>query len=251
MTYAEGTGCAFDTELMYSNGTPVQVIRFADRMRVLSSAVMGGGISETSAVMIMEVPKDYCDEDPCADLTEARRDLGLPDDTVGLMTAAEVEYVFNVAVNHFGGACGCAAVTAGLSNQVIAGEVLEDWESRHALSLERSARLRHAGTINIAAVSSVPLSDAGLANAIICVTEAKTAAMNIMGYRETGTTSDAVAVLCPRGEGSDYAGTASDVGIAMARSARDGVARALIVRDDFPEGTEDGVKRIIRERFGL
>ncbi len=251
MRYADGKPYAFSAELMHRGGMPVQVIRFDNRMEVLSSAIVGGGRSQTSTVMIMEVPKDYPGTDPVADAERVRDGLGLPEDTVCLMTAAEVEYVFNVAHHEYGGAEGYAAVTAGLSNQVVAGEVLEDWESRHALSLERSARMRHAGTINTVAVSSVALDDAGLVNAVICVTEAKTAAMNAIGYRETGTTSDAVAVLCPPGGRCSYAGTASDVGIAMARSVRDGVARALIVRDDFPEGTEDGVKRSIRERFGV
>ena len=75
--------------------------------------------------------------------------------------------------------------------------------------------------------------------------------MNILGYQETGTTSDAIAIVSPLGEDSNYAGTGSYLGIAMARAVRDGVAKALIIRDDFPVGTDDGSKQRIRERFGL
>ncbi len=241
---------AFDSELMHHNGIPVQVVRFQEEMEVLSSAISGGGRSSTRTVMFMQVPKGYFCESPLDDLASIREGLGLPEDTVCFMTAAEVEYVFNVAAHEYEGTAAFAAVTAGLSNQVVAGEVLEDWERRHALSEERSRRMM-AGTINIMAVSSVPLTDEGLVNAVIAVTEAKTAALNIMGYRETGTTSDAVAILCPKGVGSPYAGTGTDIGIAMARAARDGVLKALMIRDDFPEGTDDGRRAEVRARLGL
>ena len=259
MTYAEGTDIEFTTELMYSDGTPVQVIRFAREMSVLSSAIYNGGDTVTDCILIMQVPKDYWSGDPHGDVDRVVTTLGLPKTTVGLMTAAEVEYVFNVASGDYDGKVAYSAVTAGLSNQVVAGDVLEDWEGRHAISLRRSAKLYgergapkfHAGTINIVSIVGTPLTLAGKANAIIATTEAKTAAMNILGYRETGTTSDAVAIVSPIGKDSDYCGTGSSLGIAMARAVRDGVCKALIIRDDFPEGTEDDRRESIRKQFGL
>ena len=259
MIYAQGTDIEFTTELMYSEGTPVQVIRFAHEMSVLSSAIYNGGETVSSCILIMQVPKDYMSDDPHADVQRVVDVLGLPKDTIGLMTAAEVEYVFNVAHGGYNGEEAYAAVTAGLSNHVIAGDVLENWEARHAVSLKRSARLYgdrgvpkfHAGTINIVSVVPTPLTLAGKANAIIATTESKTAAMNILGYRETGTTSDAVAIVSPKGEVSNYAGTGSYQGIAMCRAVRDGVCKALIIRDDFPEDTEDDRKERIRAEYGL
>ena len=259
MRYAEGTEIEFTTELMYSEGTPVQVIRFAKEMSVLSSAIYNGGDTVTDCILIMQVPKDYMSDDPHGDVDRVVTTLKLPKSTVGLMTAAEVEYVFNVAHHDYKDHIAYAAVTAGLSNQVVAGDVLEDWESRHAVSLKRSAKLYgdrgapkfHAGTINIVSIVGTPLTLAGKSNAIIATTEAKTAAMNILGYMETGTTSDAVAIVSPIGKGMEYCGTGSMQGIAMARAVRDGVCKALIIRDDFPEGTEDDRKQRIRSQFGL
>ena len=259
MIHGKGTRIEFTDTLEYADGTPVQVLRFKEKMDVLSSAIYNGGRIVTDCILIMQVPKDFMSADPHHDVQEVVDILKLPKETVGLMTAAEVEYVFNVTYHEYKGHDAYAAVTAGLSNQVVAGDVLEDWESRHKVSLGRSDRLYgergppkfHAGTINIVSILDTSLTLAGKANAIIASTEAKTAAMNILGYQETGTTSDAIAIVSPIGEDSNYAGTGSYLGIAMARAVRDGVAKALIIRDDFPVGTDDGSKQRIRERFGL
>lgn len=259
MRYAEGTDIEFTTELMYADGTPVQVIRFKNRMSILTSAFYNGGAVESDCIVIIQVPKDWHSSNPADDVDFVLSTLKLPKDTVGLMTAAEVEYVFNVCHHTYEGTEAYAAVTAGLSNQVVAGEVLENWEGRHKVSLGRSARLYgergepkfHAGTINIVSILGTPLTTAGKANAFIATTEAKTAAMNILGYKETGTTSDAVAIVTPVGDDSNYCGTGSYQGISMCRAVRDGVCKALIIRDDFPEGTEDDRKQRIRAEYGL
>lgn len=257
MRYNEGTPIEFEDSLAYSDGMPLRIIRFAERMDVLSSAIYNGGHVESSCIIIMQVPKDYMTDDPAADVQKVVDDLGLPSDTIGLMTAAEVEYVFNIERGEHNGRVAYAAVTAGLSNQVVAGDVLLNWEERHRISLKKSEALcehgtiYHAGTINTVAVLDSPLSMAGKANAIIAATEAKTAAMNKLGHIETGTTSDAIAIVSPTGAGGDYAGTGSDLGIAMARSVRDAICKALIIRDDFPEGIEDDRRQRIRNEFGL
>ena len=122
MRYAEGTEIEFTTELMYSEGTPVQVIRFAKEMSVLSSAIYNGGDTVTDCILIMQVPKDYMPDDPHGDVDRVVTTLKLPKSTVGLMTAAEVEYVFNVTHHDYKDHIAYAAVTAGLSNQVVAGD---------------------------------------------------------------------------------------------------------------------------------
>lgn len=256
MKYAPGTRVEFSDRLAYSGSIPVQIITFAERMDVLSSAIFNGGRTSTDCVIIMQVPKDYMSDDPHADVQAVVDDLGLPQDTVGLMTAAEVEYVFNIVRGEYGGREAFAAVTAGLSNQVVAGDELLDWEERHKVSVERSDRLCrtgtiHAGTINTVAIIDEPLTLAGKTNAVIAATEAKTAAMNKLGYAETGTTSDAIAIVTPHGDTSDYAGTGSPVGIAMCRAVRDAVCKALIIRDDFPVCIDDDRRQRIREEFGF
>ena len=259
MIHGKGTPIEFTDTLEYADGTPVQVIRFAHKMDVLSSATYNGGRIQTDCILIMQVSKDYMSADPHHDVQEMVDILGLPKETVGLMTAAEVEYVFNVTHGGYEGHEAYAAVTAGLSNQVIAGDSLVGWDARHKVSVGKAMRLYgergppkfHAGTINTVAIVDEPLTLAGKTNAVIAATEAKTAAMNIMGFKETGTTSDAVAIVSPIGDKSNYAGTGSYVGVAMAKAVRDAVCKALIIRDDFPEGTDDGTKQRIRAEYGL
>lgn len=202
-------------------------------MEVLSSAVLNGGDSVASAMFIMQVCKDYCIDDPVAHAASIRDELGLPEDSLGMMTAAEVDHVFNVVVEEYNGTEVAAVATAGLSNHIVAGEVLDDWDEKHAISLERGARL--AGTINIAVITGSPLTQTAKVNLMIPLVEAKTAAMNDAGYRETGTTSDSMAVISPIGpQRIGYSGTGTDIGIAAARAVRRAVGHALTVRGEHP-----------------
>ncbi|MBP5203543.1 MAG: adenosylcobinamide amidohydrolase [Candidatus Methanomethylophilaceae archaeon] len=216
------------------DGLKVGVVKFTETMEVLSSAVVNGGSSEADALFIMQVPHDYSHSDPVAHACSVRDALGLPANSVGMMTAAEVGYVFNVQEEEYGGSSAVAVATAGLSNHVVAGDVLEDWESRHLVSLARAAKMM-AGTINIAVIADVPLTDAAKVNLFMPLVEGKSAAMADRGFRETGTTSDSMAVICPkRGVRAEYAGTGSSLGIAAARAVRAAVGYALNVRLERP-----------------
>ncbi|NCA73578.1 MAG: hypothetical protein EOM93_01845 [Gammaproteobacteria bacterium] len=237
-----------DCEISNYEGHDVSVIRLKERMEVLSSAVLNGGDTSTDCIFIMEVPKNYMCDDPAGHAERVRDGLGLPSGSVGFMTAAEVRYVFNTKLTEYDGASAFAAATAGLSNQVVAGELLEDWERRSKLSHERSKALQ-AGTINIVGISPMPMTCAAKVNILIAMTEAKTAALNSLGYAETGTTSDAIAIVSPSGEArEEYAGTGTPLGIAMARSVRECVKNALVRRGDDSHGSyadmlaEAGVK---------
>ncbi len=237
---------AMRSRIQSAEGMPNAIIEFDEDMEFLSSAFLNGGSGTSRSVMIMQVPKDHMCSDPKGEVISRLKALGLPSDTVSFMTAAEVEYVFTEAYVKYEGAEMTAFVTAGLSNQVVAGDVLENWEERHALSNERSAALR-PGTINTIVVSSVPLTEAGKVNAVITATEAKTAAMNYLGYKETGTTSDAVAVASPAGDnGVSFTGTGTPIGIAAARAVKKAVATALMRRDDFPLGYTEKKKEKLR-----
>ncbi len=220
-------------EVRELDGFHVGIVRFDGPMEALSCAVLNGGDAVVSALMVMQVPRDYRHDDPEADAARVRDALGLPADTLGMMTAAEVATVFNLADGECGGMRVSAVATAGLSNHVVAGEILENYPERRAVSDSRSERL--AGTINIAVISPVPLTMEGKVNIMIPLVEAKSAAMGDLGYRETGTTSDAMAVLCPiEGERVGYAGTGSDIGVAAARAVRSAVGAALRARGEHP-----------------
>ncbi len=66
-----------------------------------------------------------------------------------------------------------------------------------------------------------------MVNAVMTITEAKSAALKDVGIGGTGTTSDAVVIAVPEGPGAKYAGTATEVGIAIARSVRTAVAGSI------------------------
>ena len=188
----------------------------------------------TDTLFIMQVPHTFEMFDPMPVIEGSRDRLRLPKDSVGMMTAAEVKHVFSSIRSEYDGVETLAAVTAGLSNQVVAGDLLENWEGRKKISMERYRALL-AGTINIIGVSPVPLNCEGKINLVMAMTEAKTAALNTLGYRETGTTSDSIAVVSPRGgERERYAGTGTSLGISMCRSVKAGVISNLVKRGDYP-----------------
>ena len=207
------------------DGMGVGVVRFTQVMEALSCAILNGGNRRSSSFFIMQVNRDYSNDDPASDAARVRDVLGLPEDSVGMMTAAEVEHVFSIAVGECNGTEVTAIATAGLSNHVVAGDLLENYPERRIVSDSRAAHL--AGTINIAILSPVPLTEEGKVNILIPLVEAKSAAMADRGYRETGTTSDSMAVFSPvGGERISYTGTGSDIGIAAARAVRSAVGQA-------------------------
>ena len=231
-----------DVKIEYSGKTPVAVIRLKEKMEILSSAVTNSGNVISDTLMIMEVPKLYDDPDPAADLERVRKDLGLPESTVGFMTAAEIEYVTAFKETDFEGMHTTVVATAGLGNKVIAGDEIFDMDARLVRSAEREKLIRAGkklgkiGTINILAISPVALTDAAKVNAFIVITEAKTAAMQSLGHVETGTTSDAMAIISPvKGNKEKYCGTGTSLGISMARSVKEAVRQSLIYRNDVPE----------------
>ncbi len=222
------------TEVRTFGGMPVGIAFFGREMECLSSAILNGGRTRASALFIMQVPKDFMTDDPESDATVVRDGLGLPEDSVGMMTAAEVDYVFNSASGECNGTKVEAIATAGLSNHVVAGDILDNWPYRHELSLARGRRML-GGTINIAVVADRHLTEEAMVNMFIPLVEGKTVALNHAGYYETGTTSDSMAVLCPPdGEDVRYTGTGSDIGIAAARAVRAAVGYALERRLEHP-----------------
>ena len=207
---------------------------FREPMEVLSSAVLNGGSATASAAFIMQVPKNYSHPDPREDAERVRIALRLPVDSVGMMTAAEVDHVFNIKAASFQDVEVEAFATAGLSNHVVAGEFLDDYEEKSIVSARRASEML-AGTINICVVSPFPLTTEGKVNLFMPLVEAKSVALAEHGFRETGTTSDSMAVFSPAGEGGlGWTGTGSSIGIAAARAVTAAVGFALDERNEHP-----------------
>lgn len=189
---------------------PVLVWRFATRVRMLSSAVLGGGLVRGDWVINAEVASDYDRADPAGHLTEIATGLGLPATAgAGLMTAADVRKL-------------CGASDGGVRCDATVGLSYPTWAA--APDGLPAARWR-PGTVNLVCLIPARLSDAALVNAVITATEAKTQALLEAGMPGTGTASDALLVCCPDGLPEvDYCGPRSPWGSRLARAVHAAVA---------------------------
>jgi alpha-ribazole phosphatase CobZ len=223
---------------------PVAIVRLPGRYRVLASTIMGGGYTETDTVFILEVKMGYDNNRPEDDLEKVCRKYDLPADSVGFMTAADVKRVLTVKRDELNGKKVIVVATAGVTNAVWAGERLPqeviDLLPKHV-----------AGTINVLAILDTPLQSCGMAGGIITLTEAKSAALKDMDIKGTGTTSDAVAIACPMGEGDKYCGPATDAGMVLARSVREAVAESIRKWDGNNTDAPDFVARLDRLGIGV
>lgn len=193
------------------------VVDLGGERRVLSTAVLGGGLGLARSWLCVTVENDYARRDPAEDLAERASALGLPGPTVGMLTGVDVRRVER-AVH------GRARVhaTVGVGRAVAAaGERPPDWGP--------------AGTINLLVEVDAPLDDAALVGAMQTVVEAKAQALadarigarNHDGWA-TGTPTDAVCVAVPVGGGVPFAGTATVVGADIARAVHAAVLSGTI-----------------------
>jgi adenosylcobinamide amidohydrolase len=216
----------------------------AEEHRALSSAVLGGGLATMRSWLNLQVPPDYARTDPEEHLREASAGLAPP--VVGMLTAVDVAE--RVTAAH-GGATAVATVGA-----------------THALAAagRRPRALGRVGTINVLVVVRAPLTDAGLAGALLTAVEAKAQALadarvparNARGWA-TGTATDSICVACPPGATEPFAGPATRTGAELARAVHAAVlAGALAERERERDGTaragreRDGSARAGRERDG-
>jgi iron complex transport system ATP-binding protein len=203
-------------------------VRSQAPLRVLSSALVGGGLGAARHILNLHVPKGYDCVRPADDLVEFARRVGVHEPFVGLMTAARTHEA--VTLSEAGDGIGVTVVaTVGLGGAVAAG-------------LSGLARWR-ASTINLIAVLDARLEPAAAANGIATVTEAKVGALLQAGIRTTdglpatGTLTDAVVIAWTnRGTALAYLGPAAAGGWLLARAVRRAMATALARR----HGSEPG-----------
>lgn len=190
------------------------VVEMPTTYRCLSSAVLGGGLGWIRTWLNLQVESGYDCGDPEADLRRAA--VGLPRPVVGMLTAAPIA---DFRIGSEG--CARAVATVGLRHPVVAagGAVLGGRTT--------------VGTVNLLAVIDVPLSDAGLANALQTAVEAKVQALAAARVRAlngeghaTGTPTDSVCIACPPGGSQPYAGVATshgrDLAMAVYRAVHEG-----------------------------
>ncbi|CAL9633201.1 adenosylcobinamide amidohydrolase [Streptomyces pilosus] len=183
--------------------------------RMISSAVLGGGIGERAWVLNAQVSHGYRRTDPDRHLAGLAAAAGARGPGVGLMTAADVSAY---AHGHDEGAD--AFVTAGV-------------EVRGWAAVPGAGGPQPPGTINIVAAVPVPLTDSALVNAVATATEAKVQALVETGHDCSGTPTDAVCVIAvtpvPGDEAHAFAGPRSLWGARLARAVHHAVRRAVTV----------------------
>ena len=186
-------------------------------LTVLSSAMIGGGLTEAHSIVNMRVEDVPPDARPADELGAFAASLGIKGSFIGLMTAAKTEHGRLIEFTN-GGLTVAAIVSVGLSNRVCAG-----------MTLPAAAA---PGTINAIVIINAALTPAALVNAVITTTEAKTSALASVDVRTTddlpasGTSTEAVVVACMgRGAPLDYAGPGPTVGWLTARAVRQAIER--------------------------
>ncbi|MFI8092219.1 adenosylcobinamide amidohydrolase [Streptomyces sp. NPDC086080] len=183
--------------------------------RMISSAVLGGGIGERAWVLNAQVSHGYRRTDPGRHLAGLAAGWGARGPGAGLMTAADVS---GYAHGHDEGVD--AFVTAGID--------VRGWA---AVPGAGTGGAPAPGTINIVAAVPVSLGDAALVNAVATVTEAKVQALVESGHDCSGTPTDAVCVISrtagPGEEEHAFAGPRSLWGARLARAVHRAVRAAV------------------------
>ncbi len=206
-------------------------------LRVLSSALLNGGLVEANGIINVQVPegsgKDMHDMHwmgPENFLINTANQLQLPkDQVVGLMTAAKMKNVM-ASTKKYDNVPLAVFVTAGATVAVTAGEPAAS-----------KSQLQKIGTINIIVVVDGNLTDGSMVEVVKTATEAKTVAIRELDIRSrfsgdlaTGTLTDSVAVACTKkGEPIQYAGTFTLIGELIGKTVREGVKTAIFKQEDI------------------
>ncbi|GLV55933.1 adenosylcobinamide amidohydrolase [Dictyobacter sp. S3.2.2.5] len=190
-------------------------------LSIASSALVGGGLFQAETIINYHVPPHYANAHPAKDLRAFARSKNIMGSFVGVMTAVPLHYTKTITLRHEHLTVACI-ITAGLRVAEAAG-----------LSTPISS-LATPGTINIILLVDAHLEASALINAIITVTEAKTAVLmehdvrTEEGHRATGTVTDAVVIACTgRGAALPYAGPGTHIGFLLAACVRQCLTQAL------------------------
>lgn len=205
------------------------VVRFKERVKIISSAVLNGGLQETSAIVNLHVDRDFYCADPLGFMKNAVQSLVLPENTVGLMTAVDVRNLA-ISTKAIGKLKVSALVTAGISYPATVGD--------------KAIAELSPGTINAILLVDGNLTDSCMVNSIATIAQAKAVALRRLDIRSrfsgmvaTGTTTDALALACTgRGDEIHYAGLATNLGIAIGYTVAKAVENAIRKQERLTRG---------------
>jgi adenosylcobinamide hydrolase len=189
------------------------VVTAREPLTILSSAFVGGGFTAGRTIVNLHVRKNIpeAETDGLLPRFVERREIRGP--WIGLLTSARTEKAV-VAEAGASGLAALAVVTVGLSNRITAGQTPTGvWAPT---------------TINSIVIVDGDPEPAALVNAVMTVTEVKTALLASVDLRcddgrvASGTSTDAVVVAATgRGPRCRFGGPISDFGWVVARAAHD------------------------------
>jgi adenosylcobinamide hydrolase len=213
------------------------IIWSKNTLRILSSALLNGGLVEANGIINVQVPEgsgsdinDMHWTGPETFLVKTANQLKLPKEkVVGLMTAAKMKNVVG-STEKYDDVTLAVFVTAGATVAVTAGEPAAS-----------KSQLQGVGTINIMIVVDGNLTDGSMVEVVKTATEAKTVALRELDIRSrfsgdlaTGTLTDCVAVACTKkGKPIQYAGTFTIIGELIGKCVREGVKTAIHKQEDI------------------
>jgi adenosylcobinamide amidohydrolase len=185
---------------------------FGEAMACISSAAIGGGLTEPVWLVNAQVPHGYRRVDLRTHADEIASTLELTGPGVLMLTAVDVQRRESVSLDGV-----TVTATVGVSDPV--------WAADTDALVESAPTV---GTVNVVVQLPVAHSAAALVNIVATVTEAKCQAFARWPVPGTGTPSDAITVVCPaEGEAEPFGGTRSRWGQPAARAAYDAITAGL------------------------
>lgn len=167
---------------------------FSSPQRVISSAILNGGLIHADHIVNRKVPKSSPSHEAAdTSLQNYAEAQGWQGEVVGMMTAAPMS---SLAIEHrcIEGVDISVLVTTGVENARRAGDKADLQE---LLSVTDKV-----GTINLIVICSASLTDAAMLEAVMVATEAKAAALQdakilspVSHQTATGTGTDAIAIV--------------------------------------------------------
>ncbi len=207
-------------------------LAFSTPQRVMSSAILNGGLVKADHIVNRKVPQDSSScEAPDKSLRDYANTQNWQGNVVGMMTAASMNSL-RIEQACIEGLDIAVLVTTGVNNARRAGDKADIQELLGATE--------EVGTINLILICSARLTDAAMLEAVMVATEGKAAALQEMavlspvsGQLATGTGTDAIAVVS--GDGPQeiaFCGKHVLLGECIGRLVIAAVTRSLAANND-------------------
>lgn len=210
------------------------VIRSKIPLKILSSAVLNGGLCESNCIINVQVSEDagsdlddHVHKEAGNFLEDEVTKIGFTkDEVVAIMTAAKMKNV-EVINLQFEDLSLTTFVTAGAYFAATAGDEIA--------SKQTAFQTKEWGTINTIIIIDANLEESCMVNAAVTATEAKAAALRELDVRSrfsgevaTGTVTDSVVIACTKqGQEIEYAGTGTIIGELIGKSVKKALKKAI------------------------